>query len=72
MQFGRAADRLLTHFKSAQHYIVYGNQTTTNDCEKRMLRFGTCCWGRFTAGQEVGTCTCGLATTYISKYYPRT
>lgn len=44
--FGPSMDDFVVRFGALAKVLIYGNQGEGNDCEKRVVRFGLCCWNR--------------------------
>jgi hypothetical protein len=67
--FGSSLNDFAKAYKSYSHLIIYGNQTTTSDCEKRVIRFGVCCWEKFRSSERVSptpVCRCSLCVTHTA------
>lgn len=72
--FDQSPNDFAKRYKSYTHLIVHGNQTTSSDCEKRVLRYVLCCFEKFRSSQRPSPawrCRCGLEVTHTVPLYIR-
>jgi hypothetical protein len=68
--FGNPVNTFAKNYKSCKQLLIFGNQRDTDDCEKRVIRFGICCWNKFKLEYDEGirfVCGCGLQITHIEE-----
>lgn len=75
--FDAGLNKFASYYASYKTIVIYDDQTSTHDCELRVLRFGYCCWSRLIQNADIlnvllpHKCPCGLKITAVSKYYIR-
>jgi hypothetical protein len=72
--FGASLNDFAKQYKGFVCTLAYGCQDTTSDCEKRVIRFGRCCWEQFRVSElatPATSCPCGLHLTCVKPLYIR-